>query len=185
MAELRERLIEAGIEEVGARGLQNFSVRRIAAKCGVSCAAPYKHFADKQSFVAAIIGYINAIWDERQRVAAARQSETRGQLVGICREYISFLVENPQLRVIIMQKDGEGGGEFNALRGQMSRQTHALVSRYCDEVGMSDETRVRKTYVVRSLIYGAALMLDNGELAYTNEYLDMVAALINREFDLP
>lgn len=181
---LRERLIEAGIEEISARGLQNFSVRRIAARCGVSCAAPYKHFADKRSYVAAIIGYINTIWDERQREAAVRYSTTREQLVGICREYIRFLVENPQLRVIIMQKDDEGSSEFNALRGRLSRQTYELVSRYCAEVGMPDDVRVRKTYVVRSLIYGAALMLDNGELSYTPEHLDMAAAVINREFDL-
>jgi Transcriptional regulator len=181
---LRDKLIEAGIEEINARGLQNFSVRRIAARCGVSCAAPYKHFADKQSYIAAIISYINGVWDERQRQASARRTATRERLVEICREYISFLVENPQFRVIIMQKDSEGGGEFNALRGQLSRQTYLLVSRYCAEVGMPDEVRVRKTYVVRSLIYGAALMLDNGELPYTPEHLDMAAAVINREFDL-
>ncbi len=182
-AGLRERLIAAGIEELGTRGLGDFSVRRIAAKCGVSCAAPYKHFADKQAFITAIVKHISRTWDERQRAAAARYTETQMRLVEVCREYISFLVENPQLRTIIMQKD-DIGGSMGALRGQLSMQTNALVSQYCDEVNMPDDVRTRKTYVVRSLIYGAALLLDNGELPYTPENLDMVAAAINREFDL-
>ena len=28
-------------------GTDNISLRKIAAECGVSCAAPYKHFEDK------------------------------------------------------------------------------------------------------------------------------------------
>ena len=63
---VREQLILAGIQEIDQYGLKDFSVRRIAGKCGVSCAAPYKHFEDRQSYFAAIIEYINGLWHERQ-----------------------------------------------------------------------------------------------------------------------
>ena len=49
---------------------------------------------------------------------------------------------------------------------------------------MSEQTRRLKTYVVRSLIYGAALMFDNGELDYNDENMALVAYAIEREFDL-
>ena len=52
---LRDKLLDVGMAELNEFGYQNFSVRRIAAKCGVSCAAPYKHFKDKHSYVAAIL----------------------------------------------------------------------------------------------------------------------------------
>ena len=42
----------------------------------------------------------------------------------------------------------------------------------------------RKTYVVRSLIYGAALMLDNGELPMTPDVMEAIRSAIVREFDL-
>ena len=51
---LREELILAGIEEIEAHGVRGFSLRRVAKKCGVSCAAPYKHFADLNDFLLAI-----------------------------------------------------------------------------------------------------------------------------------
>ena len=45
---MRQLLIEAGIEEINRSGVTDFSVRRVAMECGVSCAAPYKHFKDRR-----------------------------------------------------------------------------------------------------------------------------------------
>ena len=55
----RETLILAGLEELNEYGVQHFSTRRVAKACGVSCAAPYKHFKDSHEFIAEILGYIN------------------------------------------------------------------------------------------------------------------------------
>lgn len=183
---LQDQLILAGIEELNENGIQNFSVRRIANKCGVSCAAPYKHYKDKQTFIAAILTYIDEKWEARQNAVADRfaSSPTRKQLLEVCMEYIRFLVENPHLRSIIMFKFDVMDREFSILRGKLSKPTYILVSKYCEEVGMSPDVRRRKTFVVRSLIYGASLMFDNGELEYTPENQDFVAYSIDREFDL-
>lgn len=183
---LQDQLILAGIEELNENGIQNFSVRRIANKCGVSCAAPYKHYKDKQTFIAAILTYIDEKWEARQSAVADRfaSSPTRKQLLEVCMEYIRFLVENPHLRSIIMFKFDVMDREFSILRGKLSKPTYTLVSKYCEEVGMPADVRRRKTFVVRSLIYGASLMFDNGELEYTPENQDFVAYSIDREFDL-
>lgn len=184
---LRDQLILAGIKELSAHGVQRFSVRRIAAECGVSCAAPYKHFCDKQHFIEAIVAFINARWDARQRAAEQRYRDypTRRQLLEVSMEYIRFLLENPHFRSVIMMRYDDMSEDFQAQRGQVSRQTYALVSKYCEEVGMPDDVRERKTFAVRSLIYGAALMFDNGELKPTPENIEMVSRSIDREFDLP
>lgn len=39
--DLRNALIEKGIEIVNSEGLHSFSLRKVAAACGVSHAAPY------------------------------------------------------------------------------------------------------------------------------------------------
>ena len=182
----REELILAGIREINQYGLQNFSVRRIAAACGVSCAAPYKHFKDRSSFLAAMLEYIGTLWGQRQLAVLERGlPTTRSQLVAISMEYIRFLVENPHFRSIIMLKDEQIDSRFHNARGRVTSLTDSLITRYCAEVGMPELVRRRKTYVVRSLIYGAALMFDNGELAYTEENQRLVESSIDREFDLP
>lgn len=183
---VRDRLIISGLKELNSYGVQNFSVRRIASECGVSCAAPYKHFADKQDFIAAIIHYGNGIWKERQRkVVDLYPSPRRKQILEISLEYIRFLVENPYFRSLIMLKDAPLDTQYAKARGKLSRLAMRLIRRYCKEVGMSEKTAMVKTYIVRSLIYGAALMFDNGEMEYNEENMEAVAQAIDREFDLP
>ena len=55
---LRNDLIEAGIEIVSEKGEKELSLRKIAAKCNVSQAAPYAHFQSKEELINAIQEYI-------------------------------------------------------------------------------------------------------------------------------
>jgi len=183
---IREQLILAGIQEINKNGLQNFSVRRIANECGVSCAAPYKHFADRQSFFAAIIDYINKLWYERQQSILVKTcGGIRTQLLEISLDYVRFLVENPHFRSIIMLKDAEFDTAYQKMRGQLSATSRELINKYGDEANIPDVVKSRKIYIIRSLIYGAALMFDNGEMNYTEENMRFVEYAIDREFDLP
>jgi len=184
----RERLILAGLRELNEHGIRNFSTRRVAKTCGVSCAAPYKHFKDTHAFIAEILKYINGIYYERQKQTLARftDRDSRCQLLEVSLDYIRFLAEHPEFRRIIMQNYRSGGDEeFQALRGSLSMPIYRLVARYCRDVNMSPEARRRKTFVFRSIIYGAAMFIDNGQMAYNEETMAMVASVLEREFDLP
>ena len=183
---LQEELILAGIEELNNNGYHNFSVRRIAAKCGVSCAAPYKHFKDKSEFMAAIIEYINFIWARRQLAIVKNNSgDIKNLLVEVSVDYIRFLVENPHFRSILMMKDEDFDEKFDNMKAQMSKRVLKLINKFCKEAEMPDTVAKRKFYIVRALIYGASLMFDNGEIEYNEENLSYFADAITREFDLP
>ena len=52
--DLRNALIEAGIKIINENGEDALSLRKVAAACGVSHAAPYAHFPDKESLLSAI-----------------------------------------------------------------------------------------------------------------------------------
>ena len=85
---MRQLLIEAGIEEINRSGVSDFSVRRVATACSVSCAAPYKHFKDKREFIAAIIEYVNSQWQERQEeILASCTGGLREQIVEVVNNY--------------------------------------------------------------------------------------------------
>lgn len=183
---LRDQLILAGVDEINRHGITDFSIRRVSSACGVSSGAPYKHFRDKQEFIAEIIGYVQGQWYKKQRDIIRRyMDDTRKQLVELSMSYIRFLVANPHLRSILMLKDDEFDSEYRNMRGELTLLIRTLISRYCAEVNMDEPTKKRKMYVIRALIYGAALMFDNGELEYNEESLDFVRMNIDREFDLP
>ncbi|MBQ4370428.1 MAG: TetR/AcrR family transcriptional regulator [Oscillospiraceae bacterium] len=181
----RERLILSGIAEIEENGLQDFSIRRVAEACGVSCAAPYKHFKNRQEFVEAIIEYVYERWGEqRERLAAEAPEDKRRQLVKISVGFVRFLHENPSFRSIIMLRDSDAEGGSAPMLLRLTEGSREIVRQYCAEVGMAPEVRRRKVFVVRSLIYGAALMLDSGELPDDEAGFAMAEAMIEREFDL-
>ena len=99
--------------------------------------------------------------------------------------YVKFLVEHPHFRSILMLKDDEFDNIYHKMRGELSIITQQLAEKYCTSVGMDAETRCRKQYILRSLIFGAALMFDNGEMEYNDHMLEIVRASVDREFDLP
>ena len=180
---VKEQLILAGLKEIELHGLADFSIRRVAKACELSCAAPYKHFADKREFILEIIDYVNQRWLQRATAVIERfPDNTRKQLVELSMEYIYFLLENPHFRAIMMLLDDSPEAEQIV---EVSSTTSRLIKRYCANVAMPENVELRKTFVVRSLIYGAALMLDNGQLPREESSFRFISEAIDREFDLP
>ncbi len=181
----KERLILAGIKVIEENGIQGFSLRKAAEACGISCAAPYKHFKNKDEFITRIIQYIHDQWLEKQAlVIKEHKPDLKAQMIYVSLAYIDFLVNNPQFRSIIMIKDESLSAENNSIRYRISSKSSQLVKQYCLENNISDVIQKERLFMVRSLIYGAALMFDNGELAYDNENRQMIYNIIERAFDV-
>ncbi|MBQ9875037.1 MAG: TetR/AcrR family transcriptional regulator [Thermoguttaceae bacterium] len=183
----RERLIMAALDEVEEVGFARFSLRRVANACGVSTAAPYKHFKNKRELIEAILRHINAEWRRRQDEALNRLAggSLRERLVEVSLEFIRFMVENPQYRSIMMIRNETFDSEYLQIKADLSARSKELIREYCVESGMSAKVARIKMYVVRSLIYGASLMFANCELTYDDAAMEVVRAAIDREFDLP
>lgn len=50
---LREAMVDATVELIAERGLHGFSISEAARRVGVTSAAPYRHFADRDELLAA------------------------------------------------------------------------------------------------------------------------------------
>lgn len=182
---MRELLIQAGIAEINENGVTNFSVRRVAQSCGVSCAAPYKHFKDKREFIAAIIEYVNEQWHVRQEeVLAGCGDDLREQIVEVSVNYIRFLMEKPYFRSILMLKDAEFDNIYHKTRGQMSSRSQQLEAEFFAQSGWDEKRIKRKLHLVRAVMFGTVFLIDAGELEYGEEVLENVRVCIDREFDL-
>ncbi len=181
----KEALIRAGIHELREYGFTDFSIRRIASECGVSCATPYRHFKNKDEFVLEIFKYINRRWYTTQNMILSEYDTPRERLVEMSVAYIRFLLDNPDYCTIITLRVGGLTEDQQHEKHGISACVQGLVKQYCDDVGMDDEARTRKTYTVRSLILGAALMMVGGELDGSENTFDMIRATVSREFDLP
>ena len=183
---MRQLLIEAGIEEINRAGVADFSVRRVAQACGVSCAAPYKHFKDRRGYVAAIIEYVNEQWYERQEeILSACIGGLREQIVEIVVGYVRFLVEKPWFRSILMLKDEEFDNIYHKSRGQMSSRSQRLEAEFFAASGWDQEKMKRKLHIVRALLFGTVFLIETGELTFDDQVLETIRMAVDREFDLP
>ena len=182
---LRQELILAGIEEINTYGANDFSVRRVAAACDVSTAAPYKHFKDKKEFIGAIIDYVNEQWAEVQdQVLAGCGDDPRTQMVEVCVAYTKFLMEKSYYRQTLMLKNAEFDNLYHRKRGEINSRTEQIMANVKKIYGLSDEVWERKALMVRSLLFGAVFMFDSGEFTYNETALENIRYVINREFEV-
>ncbi len=181
--DLRQALIEAGIEEINRFGANDFSVRRVANACGVSTAAPYKHFKDKKEFIGAIIDYVNEQWAvEQDRLLASCADDPRTQMVTVATGYIKFLMEKPYYRQTLMLKNAEFDNLYHRKRGEINSRTEQIMQRVKETYHLSDEKWERKALMVRSLLFGSVFMFDSGEFEYSEKTLEYLRYIIDREF---
>jgi AcrR family transcriptional regulator len=127
--DLREALIQAGLKLLTEQGLAGFSLRGAAQLAGVSHAAPYRHFADKQALVAAIAerGFRLLTASMREELAESAPSRTIEKLYALGAGYVRFGTRHPDyLRIIFggvineeASADLAAAGEeaYSALRG--------------------------------------------------------------------
>lgn len=180
---VKEKLILVGIEELEKHGLESLSLRRVAELSGVSCAAPYRHFKDKNAFIIAIVEYINEKWAEIQdSIIEQYPGDKRKQILEVCLAYVRFLVENPHFRAIILLIPKSVDPEQIKTRHQLSENLKNLVHSYAVEAGMSEEDEYAKSFLVRSLLYGAAMFIDGKTMEYNEETMQLLRKLIEREF---
>jgi AcrR family transcriptional regulator len=96
--DLRNALIQAGLELLAEGGAQKLDLRKVARRVGVSHAAPYRHFADRQALIAAINeeGF-HRLAERIQSTLHDVPDEPFEQLLGVARVYVQFAQENPWL----------------------------------------------------------------------------------------
>jgi AcrR family transcriptional regulator len=95
--DLKNALIQAGIEILSKEGVNAMSLRKVARRAGVSHAAPYAHFADKQALVAAISteGY-RKLYDKVYNAAQNHRGDPLRQLVEGAWAYVEFALNDSE-----------------------------------------------------------------------------------------
>jgi AcrR family transcriptional regulator len=91
--DLPSALLDAGLEQLATAGPAGFSVAEVARRVGVSTAAPYRHFTDRDGFLAAVA----ARAAERLAaavVAAATDDDPRDRLAAAAGAYALFVAEH-------------------------------------------------------------------------------------------
>ena len=128
---LRAALIDAGLTLLAEEGVQGLSLRKAAARAGVSHAAPAHHFAGKAGLVRALAAHGFRTFTDLMASERFRDGHTpMDQMQGICRGYLRFAEEHEALFQLIFTLDftsHDVDEEFETA----SRQAYELLSEVC------------------------------------------------------
>ena len=182
---IKEKLILAGIDEIGNSGVANFSLRQVAVACNVSCATPYNYFKNKEGFVVEIIQYIKYQWSLlKTEINKLYRNDEKQLLIELCVFYIKFLVGNPNYRSIIMLDDVEVDDESYTDIESARNFIELELEHYMKINNVSAREARRKSFVIRAIVFEATLLLERGDLENTPENFDFIRYCIARELAL-
>ena len=95
---LKQELIEAGIKMVQQDGIEKLSLRKLASYCGVSEAAPYNHFANKEELLSVMQDYVTEQLMDclMQAVEHTDEPDSPAAILNMGKAYVLFFMEYPE-----------------------------------------------------------------------------------------
>jgi AcrR family transcriptional regulator len=169
--DLKNALIKAGVEILKKEGLGSLSLRKVAKQAGVSHAAPYSHFADKQALIAAVSteGF-KQLFGEIASVIELHQADPGTLLIETAWAYVQFALNEPDHFKLmfsgVLEKEKEYP-DFVEISQQNFSQLVKIVE-ICQQAGVlksgsSDVVAVS----VWSTVHGFTSLLLEGQISKT------------------
>ncbi len=96
---LRAALLDAAEALIAQQGALEFTLADASRMAGVSTAAPYRHFADKEDLLDAVRarGFDRLTAAMRERIAALDRPGTVDDIIAIGRAYVRFAIREPDI----------------------------------------------------------------------------------------
>ncbi|MEX6503863.1 TetR/AcrR family transcriptional regulator [Pseudomonas zhanjiangensis] len=152
--ELKPALLTAAAELLGEGGAQAISLREVARRAGVSHNAPYRHFPDRDSLLAALAaeGFVEL---------AGRMAGTAEGLAALGQCYVHFALEQPGRFALMF-----GATLDKARYPELQQAAQALHQRLAQAVHAAAPERdpLVATLAAWSLVHGLAHLLQDRQL---------------------
>jgi AcrR family transcriptional regulator len=168
---LKNALIKAGIEILAGEGVGGLSLRKVAKQAGVSHAAPYAHFTDKQALIAAISteGF-KQLYSQIQAVKEAHRTNPGILLIETAWAYVQFALTAPDRFKLmfssVLEKEKEYP-DFVEISQKNFRQVIEIVE-ICQKAGVLKEGA--SDLLALSLwgtVHGFTSLLLEGQISHT------------------
>ena len=160
---VEERLINAGLTELLHHGIADFSLRRVATAAGVSCAAPYRHFKDKDELIIGIIDYVLDGWillsEEIRDIYIA---DLPSAIIELSVSLVRFFLGNGNFRSVLTVAMADSDPNRRRELSKFDSPIVETIGQLCADKLLTEEDGRVIAYTVLSLIYGTLMLVSRG-----------------------
>jgi len=182
--DLRESLIKMGLKLFNEEGAEKFSIRKVAAMCNVSHAAPYKHFKNKEELINAISEYVFSNFrSSLNEIVEKYKDNPYERIIELGKKYVWFMVENPDYLKFAFLRNSESEivieenklisveyGSFNIFKN--------CALDLLKSINVKEEEYAQDIIAMWSMVHGLATMLSYKTFVYKGDYLELVEKIL-------
>jgi AcrR family transcriptional regulator len=184
--DLRNALVAAGLQVLSEQGAEALNLREVARKAGVSHAAPYRHFADKDALIAAIAtdgfrkleAQLRKSIDSRKRTAASR-------LAALGQAYVNFALNHiDHFRVMFtLHRERDAYPELHIASKACFNVLVSTVAEGQARGDLHEGDPVLLSEIMWSSLHGMAMLLSNGQITLSDLRMSSADELARRHVE--
>jgi AcrR family transcriptional regulator len=157
--DLRRALIRGGRDLLRESGVEAVTVRAAAARAGVSVSAPYRHFADKQALLSAIL--VDGLHSLNSDLAADDTGDAMACLRTLGHRFVDVILADPDLFRLLSAIDTSTGGDPEVAEAEQAAFASfaELIAAAAAEGAIEVESVEATVLTMRCVMQGLASMI--------------------------
>ena len=181
---LREELIEKGIEVINEEGEEKLSLRKVAKMCGVSNAAPYTYFKKKSDLLYAMSDYIWGILAAELDRTRKKYENQEDLLVKLGKTYVMFFCENHRYyHFMILRKNMKIDlfSKFSKIENNNEKAFSILkieAMKILEKMGVPNQAMQDKIIAMWALVQGLVTIMIMNDITYSEIWEEKIEEII-------
>ena len=172
--DLKSALVDAAIEVIAERGVRAFSLAEASRRLGVTTAAPYRHFADREALLVAVGVRGVSVFAEMITDTAAAADTPERLLAATAGTYVRFAAQQRPLFDTIFNSGLDKSRHPELLRAWEA--VDAMLGGVIDICDGDQAAAEALGEAVQASAHGYAVLLIDGEYGDSAEAVDATAA---------
>lgn len=183
---LKETLIKMGLKLYNEEGADKFSIRKVAALCNVSHAAPYKHFKSKEELINAISEYVFSNFkNSLSEIVEKYKDDPYERLIELGKKYVWFMVENPDYLKFAFLQNSEyqiiiEENKLNKVEDKSFNIFKDCAIDFFKSINLKEEEYAQDIIAAWCMVHGLATMLAYKTFTYKGDYLEFVENILRK-----
>jgi AcrR family transcriptional regulator len=172
--DLKAALVDGAIELIAERGVRGFTMAELSRRLGVTVAAPYRHFADRDELLAAVVVRALHAFADALATGAGNEDPPEQRLASMTRGYVRFAAEHRPLFYVVYgtELDKARYPELRPAYERVEEPFGACVSELCPD---DPPTAEALGDALEAAAHGHAMLLLDGSYGEGPDAVDRAA----------